>query len=113
MRQWLIAIHQKETVYGTILKIVDHPELVQHFAEGNKVLNEKTIIQKEGGAIKPDRMVINKDKEVFLLDYKTGLPNPKYHRQLGNYQNAIEKMGFKVVKKALVYIGVEIDVVHL
>jgi ATP-dependent exoDNAse (exonuclease V) beta subunit len=109
----LITIIQKETVYGTILKIINHPELGQHFAEGNKVLNEKTIIQKEGGTVKPDRMVINNNREVFLLDYKTGLPNAKYHRQLENYQNAIEKMGFKVVKKALVYIGVDIDVVHL
>ena len=86
---------------------------MEHFAEGNEVLNEKTIIQKQGGTIKPDRIVINKAKEVFLLDYKTGLPNPKYKYQLENYQMAIEKMGFKVIKKALVYIGVEIDVVHL
>jgi len=77
------------------------------------VFNEKTIIQKEAGTIKPDRIVINRAKEVFLLDYKTGLPNPKYKYQLENYQIAIEKMGFKVLKKALVYIGAKIDVVHL
>ncbi|WP_281323104.1 UvrD-helicase domain-containing protein [Flavobacterium aestivum] len=109
----LITTLQKEVVYSTIIEILNHQELTEHFAEGNEVLNEKTIIQKEGGVIKPDRMVINKAKEVFLLDYKTGLPNAKYHRQLENYQNAIEKMGYKVVKKALVYIGVNIDVVHL
>lgn len=109
----LITILQKDTVYHTIVEIVNHQDLVMHFAEGNKVLNEKTIIQKESGTIKPDRIVINKNKEVFLLDYKTGLPNPKYKYQLDNYQSAIEKMGFKVLKKALVYIGVEIDVIHL
>jgi ATP-dependent exoDNAse (exonuclease V) beta subunit len=109
----LITILQKEVVYSTIIEILNHQDLMGHFAEGNEVLNEKTIIQKEGGMIKPDRMAINKAKEVFLLDYKTGLPNAKYHRQLEKYQNAIEKMGYKVVKKALVYIGVDIDVVHL
>jgi ATP-dependent exoDNAse (exonuclease V) beta subunit len=109
----LITTLQNEVVYNTIIEILNHRDLIEHFAEGNEVLNEKTIIQKEGGVIKPDRMVINKAKEVFLLDYKTGLPNAKYHRQLENYQNAIEKMGYKVVKKALVYIGVDIDVVHL
>jgi ATP-dependent exoDNAse (exonuclease V) beta subunit len=109
----LITILQKEVVCSTIIEILNHQDLAEHFVEGNEVLNEKTIIQKEGGVIKPDRMVINKAKEVFLLDYKTGLPNAKYHRQLENYQNAIEKMGYKVVKKALVYIGVDIDVVHL
>ncbi|WP_264566339.1 UvrD-helicase domain-containing protein [Flavobacterium sp. N3904] len=109
----LITIFQKDIVHNAIIEIVNHRDLLDHFAEGNEVLNEKTIIQKEGGTVKPDRIVINKAKEVFLLDYKTGLPNPKYKYQLENYQMAIEKMGFKVLKKALVYIGVEIDVVHL
>ena len=58
-------------------------------------------------------MVLAKNKEVFLLDYKTGTHNPKYQLQLENYQNAIEKMGFKVTKKTLVYIGEEIKVVNL
>jgi ATP-dependent exoDNAse (exonuclease V) beta subunit len=109
----LISALQKEIVYNTIIEIVNHQDLGMHFAEGNEVLNEKTIIQKEAGTIKPDRIVINKAKEVFLLDYKTGLANPKYKFQLDNYQMAIEKMGYKVIKKALVYIGTEIDVVHL
>jgi ATP-dependent exoDNAse (exonuclease V) beta subunit len=109
----LITILQKDIVYNVIIEIVNHHELIEHFAEGNEVLNEKTIIQKEAGTIKPDRIVINKAKEVFLLDYKTGLPNPKYKYQLENYQIAIEKMGFKVLKKVLVYIGLEINVVHL
>lgn len=109
----LITILQKDIVYNAIIEIVNHQDLVEHFAEGNEVLNEKTIIQKEAGTIKPDRIVINKAKEVFLLDYKTGHPNPKYKYQLENYQIAIEKMGFKVLKKALVYIGVKIDVIHL
>ncbi|QKJ61793.1 exodeoxyribonuclease V subunit beta [Flavobacterium sp. M31R6] len=109
----LITIFQKDIVHNAIIEIVNHRDLLDHFAEGNEVLNEKTIIQKEGGTVKPDRIVINRAKEVFLLDYKTGFPNPKYKYQLENYQMAIEKMGFKVLKKALVYIGVEIDVVHL
>ena len=109
----LITILQKELVTDTIYKIVNHQDLLDYFANENEVFNEKTIIQKERSTIKPDRIVINKRKEAFLLDYKTGSPNPKYKYQLENYQNAIEKMGFSVLKKALVYIGVEIDVVHL
>ena len=109
----LITFGQKETVYNSIQEIVNHSELSTYFSEENEVLNEQTIIQKQGKAIKPDRMAINKDKEVFLLDYKTGTHNPKYQLQLENYQHAIELMGYKVVKKALVYIGSAIDVVHL
>ncbi|MEY3498518.1 MAG: hypothetical protein RL308_187 [Bacteroidota bacterium] len=109
----LITFNQKELVYKSIQEIVNHSELENYFAEGNEVLNEQTIIQKEGKTIKPDRMVLAKNKEVFLLDYKTGTHNSKYQLQLENYQNAIEKMGFKVTKKALIYIGEEIKVVNL
>jgi ATP-dependent exoDNAse (exonuclease V) beta subunit len=109
----LITFNQKEAVYKSIQEIVNHSELENYFAKGNEILNEQTIIQKEGKTIKPDRMVLAKNKEVFLLDYKTGTHNPKYQMQLEKYQNAIEKMGFKVTKKALIYIGQEIKVVNL
>jgi ATP-dependent exoDNAse (exonuclease V) beta subunit len=109
----LITVSQKDTVRATIREIVNHSELECYFSEENEVLNEQTIIQKEGRTIKPDRMVLTRSKEVFLLDYKTGIHNSKYQLQLDNYQAAIEKMGYKVVKKALIYIGEQINVVNL
>jgi len=109
----LITTLQQQTVYESVRQILNHPELDFYFSEKNQVLNEQTIIQKEAGTIKPDRMVLSANKEVFLLDYKTGLHQEKYRMQLENYQYAIEKMGFKVSKKALVYIGKSIEVVHL
>jgi ATP-dependent exoDNAse (exonuclease V) beta subunit len=108
----LINWNQKEMVYNTIREIVNNPELSSYFAEGNEILNEQTIIQKEGKTVKPDRMVLIEGKELLLLDYKTGIHNVKYQKQLDNYQEAIEKMGYKVVEKALVYIGKEIVVVN-
>ena len=109
----LITVNQKDVVYKTIQEIVNHDELSSFFAEGNEVLNEQTIIQKQGKTIKPDRMVLTNKKEFFLLDYKTGTHNPEYQLQLENYQNAIELMGYKVVKKSLIYIGEQINVVNL
>jgi ATP-dependent exoDNAse (exonuclease V) beta subunit len=109
----LITVNQMDLVYKTIQEIVNHSELSNYFFEGNEVLNEQTIIQKQGKTIKPDRMVLTKNKEVFLLDYKTGAHNSKYQLQLETYQNAIELMGFKVMKKSLVYIGTTINVINL
>jgi ATP-dependent exoDNAse (exonuclease V) beta subunit len=109
----LITFNQKSLVYKTIQEIVNHSELSVCFEEGNEVLNEQTIIQKEGKTIKPDRMILTENKDVYLLDYKTGTHNPKYQLQLENYQKAIELMGYKVIKKALIYIGQEINVVNL
>jgi ATP-dependent exoDNAse (exonuclease V) beta subunit len=108
----LITHNQKQLVYKTIYEIVNHSELSNCFSSENKVMNEQTIIQKEGNTIKPDRMVLNTKNEVFLIDYKTGKHNTKYQLQLNNYQNAIEKMGYKVSQKTLVYIGEEIEVVN-
>ena len=109
----LITVNQKDLVCKTIQEIVNHSELSNYFFEGNDVLNEQTIIQKQGKTIKPDRMVLTKNKEVFLLDYKTGAHNSKYQLQLETYQKAIELMGFKVMKKSIVYIGTTINVVNL
>ncbi|MCZ8197935.1 MAG: UvrD-helicase domain-containing protein [Flavobacterium sp.] len=109
----LITNNQKEMVAKTISEIVNHSELENYFDKDNLVLNEQTIIQKEGNLVKPDRMVISKKNEVYLLDYKTGSHQPKYKQQLENYQTAIEKMGYKVNKKALIYIGEKIEVLHL
>ena len=109
----LITISQEEIVRQTIEEIVNHHDLEIYFSDGNKILNEQTIIQKEGQIVKPDRMVLTKNNEVLLLDYKTGIHNRKYELQLENYQSAIEKMGYKVSKKALIYIGEAINIVNL
>jgi ATP-dependent exoDNAse (exonuclease V) beta subunit len=109
----LIVASQRDDVEQTIQEVVNHPDLLSYFAIGNKILNEKTIIQKEGNLVKPDRMVLNSNQEIYLLDYKTGAHQAKYTTQLENYQNAIEKMGFKVTKKALVYIGESLEIVNL
>ncbi len=109
----LITSNQKNAVEKSIQEIVNHTDLQDCFSGDIEVLNEQTIIQKEGKTIKPDRMVVSKNKEVHLLDYKTGLHQPKYKSQLENYQTAIEKMGYKVVKKSLIYIGEEINIIHL
>lgn len=109
----LIVFTQKEEVTKTISEIVNHDDLIDFFADGTKVLNEQTIIQKEGNLVKPDRMVLNANNEIYLLDYKTGSHLPKYKAQLENYQSAIESMGFKVAKKSLIYIGEGIQIVNL
>ena len=109
----LITNDQVEMVSKTLQEIVNHPELSICFDGNATILNEQTIVQKEGRILKPDRIVLTSDKEAYLLDYKTGVINSKYTRQIQEYEEAIEDLGYKVLKKALVYIGSEIDVVNL
>jgi ATP-dependent exoDNAse (exonuclease V) beta subunit len=109
----LISGTQKEVVEKTIYDIINHPDLKLFFDENNSVYNEQTIIQKQGALVKPDRMVLKNNSEMYLLDYKTGKYLPKHQQQLQQYQDAIEQMGFKVMKKSLIYIGNEIEIVNL
>ena len=109
----LITIDQVDMVLKSLREIVNHPELSICFDGNYVILNEQTIVQKEGRILKPDRIVLAPNKEAYLLDYKTGAINSKYTQQIQEYQDAIEDLGYKVLKKALVYIGTEIDVVNL
>ncbi|WP_366185393.1 UvrD-helicase domain-containing protein [Flavobacterium ovatum] len=113
VEEGLIHLGQKETVLKTIEEIIGHKELMVFFEEGNEVMNEQTIIQKEGKTVKPDRMVLTPNNEMLLLDYKTGVHHPKYQKQLESYQSAIELMDYKVTKKVLIYIGETVNVVNL
>jgi ATP-dependent exoDNAse (exonuclease V) beta subunit len=70
----LITSQQEQEVVNTINQIVNHPELSCYFLAENSIMNEQSIIQKNDYLIKPDRISISKNNEVFLLDYKTGLP---------------------------------------
>jgi ATP-dependent exoDNAse (exonuclease V) beta subunit len=108
----LIVRSQQDEVEKTLRAIIFHPELIIFFAEDNLIYNEQSIIRHEVQTIKPDRVAV-KGNTALLLDYKTGTHQPKYEAQLASYQLALEEMGLEVIKKTLVYIGDDINVVNL
>ena len=95
------------------MRIVGHEALADFYSDAHRVFNEKSIIRAQSAPIKPDRIVMAANGEIYLLDYKTGAHNPKYVAQLDNYQSALENMGYRVTKKALVYIGTSVNVINL
>src|SRR5690606_38943762 len=99
-------ISEKEItiIKDNISRIINHKELEVFFSGQGTVLNEQTIIDSEFGNIKPDKIVLI-DSKAFLLDYKTGDKKNSYIHQMNNYAEALERMNYEVVKKALVYIG--------
>ena len=109
----LINTSQSNEVSEVLHKICTHPELIDFFATDVKILNEQTIIRKSDSLIKPDRIVLNSKGEAMLVDYKTGEPNSKHQKQIETYEQALELMGYKVIKKALVYIGETLKIVTL
>ena len=108
----LIVRNQRDEVEKTLKAVIFHPDLNIFFAEGNTIYNEQSIIRHDVQNIKPDRVAI-RGNTALLLDYKTGQHQAKYAAQLASYQHALEEMGLQVVKKTLVYIGEDINVVNL
>ena len=89
--------------------IVNHIQLKQYFQPNLLIYNEKDIITAQGEIVRPDRIIIDKNKAV-ILDYKTGAEDQKHKEQLNKYQKALEDMSFEVVKKILVYINNDIQI---
>jgi ATP-dependent exoDNAse (exonuclease V) beta subunit len=109
----VITTIQSQAIRKTLLQIVTHEELTDFFSPDGKVYNEQTIVQPQKGILlKPDRVVI-KGNQAYLLDYKTGEHHEIYKLQLGGYEKALQEMGLQVAKKTLVYIGENIEIVHL
>lgn len=101
------GIITSETLPNLKIQIEDLINKVQpegYFNTKNLILNERDI-QLDHQIIRPDRIEINANKEVFLLDYKTGLSNETHHQQLAFYAKSLEKLGYKVVKKGLYYLN--------
>jgi len=96
---------QYQPLKSITIDIVEHELLKNYFNLNNDIYNEKDILTKDGKSIRPDRLVINNNNEAVIIDYKTGVFNPKYKEQLQTYQDVIEDMGYKVTKKILIYIN--------
>jgi ATP-dependent exoDNAse (exonuclease V) beta subunit len=90
--------------------IVNHRQLSIYFNSKDTVYNERDIISRKGTILRPDRLNINTEKEVTILDYKSGGEEPKHLVQLENYKAILEDMGFSVAKYILVYINETIEV---
>lgn len=108
----LITENQKQEVEKTVSEIVFHPDLKDFFDENATIFNEQNIIKREAKTIKPDRVAV-KGNNAYLLDYKTGAHQQKYEKQLNDYGSVLQEMGFNVLKKSLIYIGENLEVVHL
>ena len=112
VEQGIISEKETTVIKDNVLKIINHKELEVFFSGQGVVLNEQTIVDSKFGNIKPDKIVLI-DNKAFLLDYKTGEKKNSHIHQINNYAEALERMNYEVVKKALVYIGDKVEVVIL
>ena len=106
----LINKAQAAVLKPIIYQIVEHPKLEDYYSSKDTIYNERDIITKSNIILRPDRVIINSEKEAVIIDYKTGVEDKKHEQQLQLYQDVLEEMALKVKKKILVYINNDIKV---
>lgn len=112
--QGLITKPQGRQLSKVLQSIVTHPQLKRFYSNEVEAYNEREILTESGKIIIPDRLVVQKNGRTAIIDYKTGNFNPKHQEQLNNYKETVQKMGYDVIEKILVYIypGIEIKTVQ-
>jgi hypothetical protein len=103
LEEGLINNEEKEHLMATITKILDLPELKDHFKEELIIRNEAEVITADGEMFRPDRVIINNGSAI-IIDYKTGEEKPAHKNQIIAYGDLLGQMGYTVTEKLLVYI---------
>jgi ATP-dependent exoDNAse (exonuclease V) beta subunit len=91
---------------STLLKMVQDTRLEAYFSSQARVRNEAWLYEEGSGFYRVDRLVEWKGG-FHLLDYKTGMEDPKHNEQIGRYRTILENSGLRVVSTNLVYIYAE------
>lgn len=94
--------HWKETI-DTLLHQLQGEEYSIFFS-GLTEMNERSITSSEGKTLRPDRIVIDSEGKIHILDYKTGVEKEEHQSQIREYQTVYEEAGYQVGSSKLLYI---------
>ena len=114
MKLNFIDLEVKKQILSVSKQLINHPNLKKHFLSNNSVVCEKEIFVDNGKPIRPDRIVFNENKQIDIIDYKTGERSNKDENQIKKYRQILSKMGYKVNKTVLIYVSAnnnDIDIV--
>ena len=94
-----------ERLFKSAQEMLVHEQLAVFFDPANTPYKERALITANGEVLRPDRFVITKEKNVFLLDYKTGQHHKRHANQLEEYATCLRLQALNVKQKLLVYCG--------
>lgn len=100
----LISKSEKDEVRKLVEDLIYHPDVKPYFSPGLKVKNEEEIFRSNADALRPDRLVFEKDC-VTIIDYKTGRILEEHKAQIFGYKFALEEMGYCVKFCVLAYVN--------
>lgn len=112
MNKGLLTINEQQEIENKLKEIVMHQELASFFNPDFLIYTERAILNKKYKNIKPDRVAID-GQRAYIIDYKTGEEKEAHRHQVNEYALALEEMGYKVIKKVLLYIQDDLKVIYL
>lgn len=111
LQGWLPA-HLKPEVSALAAQALEHPQLADWFNGAYTSISEKAILLKGGGVRRPDKVLAGAN-ETILLDFKfTQEASAAHRKQLSEYQQLLQQMGYPSVK-AFIYYGFSQQLVAL
>ena len=108
----LLSEEETELLTQRVTTTIDHTLLKEYFNANVELRPETGILTPAGDVFRPDRVIL-KENETVIMEFKTGLPDPKHRNQLDNYGHLLEQMGYSNIRKLLVYIDEMVNVVVL
>ena len=106
----LISKEESSEIEMKLNRIFKSEQVRQWFGASGIKIRERDLIDKNGKDLRPDRIVIS-DKNVDVIDYKTGSINPTdlkdYREQVTRYVNALRDMDYKNVSGYILAIDEE------
>jgi ATP-dependent exoDNAse (exonuclease V) beta subunit len=105
----LLDVGEAEMAREILRSVVADPKLSGLFSDRVKVKTEAEILLPKGSFYRPDRVVFD-NQTVTVIDYKTGKPLSSHGEQLIKYAGYLEEMGYKDIRRLLVYLGPELKV---
>ncbi len=86
-----------------LMRLFEIPEISEWFSGQWQIWNETGILVPGKGERRPDRVMF-RDGKVVIIDYKTGIPEPKHENQVATYMNLISAMGYPDIRGYLLYL---------
>jgi ATP-dependent exoDNAse (exonuclease V) beta subunit len=105
----MIDQKQMEQLRVKICEVLANPLIQPFFLPDNNIRIEAEILCEDGHIYRPDRVII-RENETVVLDFKTGKPKKEQEKQIGLYGRLLGELGYKEVKKYLVFIEPDVMV---
>ena len=108
----LLSEEEKEILLQKVSATVNHHLLKTYFSTDYEIKAEAGILTPDGNVYRPDRVAYSGNKTV-ILEFKTGIPEENHRKQLDNYGDLLQQMGYREIRKLLVYIDEIVTVKEL